>query len=102
MEQLPQTPEIVLRQVAKKIVPSTQEEEKMVGLSQAIQREVEDVLASSGIEAKVSPQGSSREALGSATKLIWTSSLVSLVRWRGKSGWRRFSQLCANISRVIE
>ena len=30
----------------------------MVGLSQAIQREVEDVLASSGIQAKVSPQGS--------------------------------------------
>src|SRR5438132_12126003 len=58
MEQLPQTPEIVLQQVAKKIVPSTQEEEKMVGLSQAIQREVEDVLASSGIQAKVSPQGS--------------------------------------------
>src|SRR5437879_6151863 len=30
----------------------------MVGLSQTIQREVEDVLASSGIQAKVSPQGS--------------------------------------------
>ncbi len=30
----------------------------MIGLSQAIQREVEDVLASSGIQAKVSPQGS--------------------------------------------
>jgi len=30
----------------------------MVGLSQAIQREVEDILASSGIQAKVSPQGS--------------------------------------------
>src|SRR5207245_2624650 len=38
--------------------PSDQETEKMVGLSQAIQREVEDVLASSGIQAKVSPQGS--------------------------------------------
>src|SRR5437870_11213926 len=58
MEQLPQTPEIVLQQVAKKIVPSDQEQEKMIGLSQAIQREVEDVLASSGIQAKVSPQGS--------------------------------------------
>jgi tRNA nucleotidyltransferase (CCA-adding enzyme) len=55
---LPQPPEIVLQQVAKKIVPSDQEREKMVGLSQAIQREVEDVLASSGIQAKVSPQGS--------------------------------------------
>src|SRR3989475_2958290 len=30
----------------------------MIGLSQAIQREVEDVLAPSGIQAKVSPQGS--------------------------------------------
>jgi tRNA nucleotidyltransferase (CCA-adding enzyme) len=55
---LPQPPEIVLQQVAKRIVPSDQEREKMVGLSQAIQREVEDVLASSGIQAKVSPQGS--------------------------------------------
>src|SRR6266581_2089006 len=58
MEQLPQTPEIVLRQVAKKIVPRDHEEKKMVGLSQTIQREVEDVLARSGIQAKVSPQGS--------------------------------------------
>src|SRR5947209_16271531 len=58
MEQLPQSFEIVLQHVAKKIVPSDQETEKMVGLSQAIQREVEDVLASSGIQAKVSPQGS--------------------------------------------
>jgi len=55
---LPQLPEIVLQQVAKKIVPSDQEREKMVGLSQTIKREVEDVLASSGIQAKVSPQGS--------------------------------------------
>jgi tRNA nucleotidyltransferase (CCA-adding enzyme) len=55
---LPQLPEIVLQQVAKKISPSDQEREKMVGLSQVIQREVEDVLASSGIQAKVSPQGS--------------------------------------------
>jgi tRNA nucleotidyltransferase (CCA-adding enzyme) len=55
---LPQLPEIVLQQVAKKIVPSDQEREKMVGLSQAIQRQVEEVLASSGIQAKVSPQGS--------------------------------------------
>src|SRR5437660_3785272 len=55
---LSQSPEIVLQHVAKKIVPSDQETEKMVGLSQAIQREVEDVLASSGIQAKVSPQGS--------------------------------------------
>jgi len=55
---LPQSLEIVLQHVAKKIVPSDQEKEKMVGLSQAIQREVEDVLASSGIQAKVSPQGS--------------------------------------------
>jgi tRNA nucleotidyltransferase (CCA-adding enzyme) len=55
---LPQSPEIILQQVAKKIVPSDQEEEKTVGLSQAIQREVEDVLATSGIQAKVSPQGS--------------------------------------------
>lgn len=30
----------------------------MIGLSQTIQREVEDVLASAGIQAKVSPQGS--------------------------------------------
>jgi tRNA nucleotidyltransferase (CCA-adding enzyme) len=55
---LPQPPEVILQQVAKKIVPSDREQEKMVGLSQAIQREVEDVLASSGIQAKVSPQGS--------------------------------------------
>jgi tRNA nucleotidyltransferase (CCA-adding enzyme) len=55
---LPQLPEIVLQQVTKKIVPSDQEREKMEGLSQAIQREVEDVLAGSGIQAKVSPQGS--------------------------------------------
>ncbi len=55
---MPQSLEIVLQHVAKKIVPSDQEKEKMVGLSQAIQREVEDVLASSGIQAKVSPQGS--------------------------------------------
>jgi tRNA nucleotidyltransferase (CCA-adding enzyme) len=47
-----------LHQVAKKIVPSDLEREKMVRLSQAIQREVEDVLASSGIQARVSPQGS--------------------------------------------
>src|SRR5207237_3081528 len=53
---LPQSPEIVLQQVAKKIVPSDQEQEKMIGLSQTIQREVEDVLASAGIQAKVSPQ----------------------------------------------
>jgi len=55
---LPQPPEIVLQQVAKKIVPSDQEREKMDRLSQAIQREVEDVLAGSGIQAKISPQGS--------------------------------------------
>jgi len=55
---LPQPPEIVLQQVAKKIVPRDHEEKKMVGLSQTIQREVEDVLARSGIQAKVSPQGS--------------------------------------------
>ncbi|HZF21433.1 MAG TPA: nucleotidyltransferase domain-containing protein, partial [Dongiaceae bacterium] len=55
---MPQSPEIVLQRVAKKIVPTDQEEKKMVGLSQAIQRQVEDVLASSGIQAKVSPQGS--------------------------------------------
>jgi tRNA nucleotidyltransferase (CCA-adding enzyme) len=55
---LPQPPEIVLDQVAKKIVPSDQEREKMEGLSHTIQREVENVLASSGIQAKVSPQGS--------------------------------------------
>src|SRR5436853_213383 len=55
---LPQSPEIVLQQVAKKIVPSDQEQEKMIGLSQTIQREVEYVLASAGIQAKVSPQGS--------------------------------------------
>src|SRR5437660_11358540 len=30
----------------------------MIGLSQTIQREVEDVLASAGIQAKVNPQGS--------------------------------------------
>ena len=53
-----QSPEIVLQQVAKKIVPSDQEQEKMIGLSQTIQREVEYVLASAGIQAKVSPQGS--------------------------------------------
>jgi tRNA nucleotidyltransferase (CCA-adding enzyme) len=55
---LPQSPEIVLQQVAKKIVPSHQEQEKMHRLSQTIQREVEDVLTSSGIQATVSPQGS--------------------------------------------
>ena len=55
---MPQPPEIVLQQVAEKIVPSDQERNKMVGLSQAIQREVEEVLASSGIQARVSPQGS--------------------------------------------
>ena len=55
---MPQQPETILQQVTKKIVPSDQEQEKMIGLSQAIQREVEDVLASSGIQARVSPQGS--------------------------------------------
>lgn len=55
---MPQPPEIVLQHVAKKIVPSDQEQEKMVGLSQTIQREVEDILARSGIQAKVSLQGS--------------------------------------------
>jgi tRNA nucleotidyltransferase (CCA-adding enzyme) len=55
---LPQLPEIVLQQVAKKIAPTDQEQEKMDRLSQTIQHEVEDVLASSGIQAKVSPQGS--------------------------------------------
>jgi len=55
---LPQLPEIVLQQVNRKIVPSDQEQEKMDRLSQTIQHEVEDVLASSGIQAKVSPQGS--------------------------------------------
>ncbi len=55
---MPESPELVLQRVAKKVVPSDQEQEKMIGLSQAIQREVEDVLAGSGIQAKVSPQGS--------------------------------------------
>jgi len=55
---LPKSPETVLQQVAKKIVPSDQEQEKMEELLHTIQREVEDVLASSGIQAKVSPQGS--------------------------------------------
>jgi tRNA nucleotidyltransferase (CCA-adding enzyme) len=55
---LPQTPETVLQQVAKKIVPSDQERDKMDRLSQTIQREIEVVLASSEIQAKVSPQGS--------------------------------------------
>ena len=55
---MPQSPELVLQQVAKRIVPSDQEEEKMLGLSKKIRREVEEVLASSGIQAKVSPQGS--------------------------------------------
>jgi tRNA nucleotidyltransferase (CCA-adding enzyme) len=41
-----------------KITPTDQEREKMVGLSQAIQHEVENVLAGAGIQAKVSPQGS--------------------------------------------
>jgi tRNA nucleotidyltransferase (CCA-adding enzyme) len=53
-----QQPEAVLQQIAKKITPSDQEREKMVGLSQAIQREVENVLEGIGIQAKVSPQGS--------------------------------------------
>ena len=55
---MPQQPEIVLLQVAEKIVPSDQEQEKMVALSQMILREVEEVLTTSGILAKVSPQGS--------------------------------------------
>jgi tRNA nucleotidyltransferase (CCA-adding enzyme) len=55
---LPELPEIVLQQVAKKIVPSDREQEKMDRLSQTIQHEVEDVLASSRIQAKVSLQGS--------------------------------------------
>ena len=55
---MPQPVEIVLEQVARKIVPSDHEREKMVRLSETIKREVEDVLASSGIQAKVSPQGS--------------------------------------------
>ncbi len=55
---MPQLPEIVLQQVAEKIVPSDQEQEKMDRLSQTIQHEVEDVLAGSGIHAIVSPQGS--------------------------------------------
>jgi tRNA nucleotidyltransferase (CCA-adding enzyme) len=55
---LPQSPEIVLQQVAKKIVPSDLEREEMVRLAQAIQRKVEEILANSGIQAKVSPQGS--------------------------------------------
>jgi tRNA nucleotidyltransferase (CCA-adding enzyme) len=55
---MPQSPEIVLQQVAKRTVPSDQEREKMAGLLQVIRSEVEDVLSSSGIQAKVSPQGS--------------------------------------------
>lgn len=55
---MPQQPESVLQQVARKITPTNQEREKMVGLAEAIQREVEDVLARTGIQAKVSPQGS--------------------------------------------
>jgi len=55
---LPQQPEAVLQQIARKISPTNQEREKMVRLSQAIQREVENVLEGTGIQAKVSPQGS--------------------------------------------
>jgi tRNA nucleotidyltransferase (CCA-adding enzyme) len=55
---LPQQPESVLQQVARKITPTDQERAKMVGLSEAIQHEVENVLAGTGIQAKVSPQGS--------------------------------------------
>jgi tRNA nucleotidyltransferase (CCA-adding enzyme) len=55
---LPQPPEIVLQRVAKKIVPSLREREKMSRLGKAILREVEEILARSQIQASVSLQGS--------------------------------------------
>ena len=55
---MPQTPEIVLQQVAKKIVPGDREREKMARLSLMIRRQAEDILANSQIEATVSLQGS--------------------------------------------
>lgn len=55
---MPQPPEIVLQQVAKKIVPSDREREKMVRLSSMIRREVEEILARSETQATVSLQGS--------------------------------------------
>jgi tRNA nucleotidyltransferase (CCA-adding enzyme) len=55
---LPESPEIVLQRVAKRIVPSDREREKMLRLSQTIQRKVEEILAGSLIEAAVSLQGS--------------------------------------------
>ena len=55
---MPQPPEIVLLQVAKKIVPSDRERDKMIRLSQLIQSKVEQILAQSKIQATVSLQGS--------------------------------------------
>src|SRR5437016_12173061 len=88
---LSQSPEIVLQQVAKKIVPSDQEQEKMIGLSQTIQREVEDVLASAGIQAKVSPQGSFARDTWLSGEADLDILARFLLRLRGKEWWRRVS-----------
>ena len=53
-----QPTENVLQHVAKKIVPSDHEREKMLRLSQLIQYKVEEILAHSQIQATVSLQGS--------------------------------------------
>jgi len=55
---LSQPPDIVLQQVAKKVVPGDRERDKMTRLSQSIQRKVEEILARSQIQATVSLQGS--------------------------------------------
>jgi len=52
------SPEIFLHRVAKKIVPHDRERDKMLRTSQAVKREVEEILASSQIQATVSLQGS--------------------------------------------
>ncbi|HVH16610.1 MAG TPA: CCA tRNA nucleotidyltransferase [Candidatus Angelobacter sp.] len=55
---MPQPHETVLQQVAKKIVPSDEERDRMTRLSQSIQRKVEEILARSQTQATVSLQGS--------------------------------------------
>ena len=51
-------PEAVLQQVAQRIVPSEREREKMLKLSERLRQEIEQILAKSGIQGRVTLQGS--------------------------------------------
>jgi len=51
-------PEVVLQQVARRIVPPEKEREKMLKLSERLRQDVERILADSGFQGRVTLQGS--------------------------------------------